>query len=151
MHIINTTALISINETLIVQLVSFLIFLFVINRIMFRPLQQTMNDRDAYLERLGKEIAEIEEKIIAQSKEMDARQKAVREEAFAVSQKLEAAGQQQAAEIFSQTQNEIAALKAKEAKAIQAQIEAARRQLKDESKRLSLSIMEKVLDRRIAA
>ena len=35
MQIVSNVALISINETLVVQLISFLIFLFVINRIMF--------------------------------------------------------------------------------------------------------------------
>ena len=39
MQIISNIALISINETLVVQLISFLIFLFIINRIMFRPLR----------------------------------------------------------------------------------------------------------------
>ena len=45
MQIISNIALISINETLIVQLISFLIFLFVINRIMFRPLRKTVGPR----------------------------------------------------------------------------------------------------------
>ena len=45
MQIITNIALISINETLIVQLLSFLIFLFIINRVMIRPLRGVMSDR----------------------------------------------------------------------------------------------------------
>ena len=51
MHIVSNIALISINETLIIQLVSFLIFLFLINRIMFRPLSHVMVERENHLTR----------------------------------------------------------------------------------------------------
>ena len=40
MEIVSKIALITINETLVIQLVSFLIFLFVINRMMFRPVSR---------------------------------------------------------------------------------------------------------------
>ena len=52
MHIISNIALISINETLFVQLLSFLIFLFIINRIMFRPLKRVMNVRVDYIDQI---------------------------------------------------------------------------------------------------
>ena len=39
MQIVSVEALLSINETLIFQLLSFLIFLFIIKRMMFRPLR----------------------------------------------------------------------------------------------------------------
>jgi len=45
MQIVSNVALISINETMVVQLISFLIFLFVINRVMFRPLRESMHER----------------------------------------------------------------------------------------------------------
>lgn len=52
MHIISNIALITINEMLLVQLISFLIFLFNINRLMFRPLQDVMRERDGYINQL---------------------------------------------------------------------------------------------------
>ena len=56
MEIINTIALISINETLIVQLLSFLVFLFLINRVMIRPLRSVIDEREDFVTRVRKEI-----------------------------------------------------------------------------------------------
>ena len=63
MEIISNIALISINETLIVQVVGFLVFLFVINRIMFRPLQSVMSDREIHIERVKRDIVEAQEDV----------------------------------------------------------------------------------------
>ena len=56
MQIISNVALISINETLIIQVISFLIFLFIINRIMFRPLRNVMNDRKSHISKIQQDI-----------------------------------------------------------------------------------------------
>ena len=56
MEIVSNIALISINETLVIQLVSFLLFVFIINRVMFRPLRSAMAERERYLARLNDEI-----------------------------------------------------------------------------------------------
>ena len=58
MHIINNIALITINETLFIQLISFLIFLFLINRIMFRPLREVMNQREEHINDIAGSIEE---------------------------------------------------------------------------------------------
>lgn len=58
MQIISNIALISINETLVVQLISFLIFLFIINRIMFRPLRQVMIERENHMEKINLDIVD---------------------------------------------------------------------------------------------
>jgi F-type H+-transporting ATPase subunit b len=52
MEIISNIALITINATLFHQLVAFLIFLFIINRIMFRPLRSVMAERDDMIEKI---------------------------------------------------------------------------------------------------
>jgi len=56
MEIVTQTELVSINATMIIQVLSFLIFLFLIQRIMFRPLRDTMESRSADLKRLQKDI-----------------------------------------------------------------------------------------------
>jgi len=54
MEIISNIALISINETVVVQMLSFLVFMFILNRIMIRPLRSSANDREIYIEKLVK-------------------------------------------------------------------------------------------------
>ncbi|OQY06422.1 MAG: hypothetical protein B6I22_05580 [Desulfobacteraceae bacterium 4572_123] len=67
MQIISNIALISINETLFIQLISFLIFLFIINRIMFRPLRRIIIERENHIEKINLDIIDAEkfmEKVI---------------------------------------------------------------------------------------
>ena len=63
MQIVSNIALISINETMVVQLISFLIFLFVINRVMFRPLRNTMQEREHDIEGIRVDIRDAEKKL----------------------------------------------------------------------------------------
>ena len=85
MQIVSNIALITINETLIVQLVSFLLFLFIINRIMFRPLRKVMTERSTYIETLQREIADQQNELKKISKKIkDSEQKVLHEAHVAV-------------------------------------------------------------------
>jgi F-type H+-transporting ATPase subunit b len=151
MEIISTVALISINETLIFQVISFLIFLFIINRILFRPLRQTMADRETYIENIQKGIIDAQNQIKDLNKQIQKQEKAVRNEAFEQEANLEAAGNQQAEEILASVRKEVNASKEQARINIDAQISAARKHIQKESEDLAKTIMEKVLQRRLKA
>lgn len=150
MQIISNTALISINETLIVQLISFLIFLFIINRVMFRPLQSSMAERNIYVTDLTQEISKNESEISQILKELQSRETAVRQEANTLQAAIEEEGAREADGIFDRTQQEISDLMKKTDDDIREKIEAAKRHVADEAETLALSVMEKLLDRRMA-
>ncbi|MEZ4552030.1 MAG: ATP synthase F0 subunit B [Desulfobacterales bacterium] len=150
MHIVSNIALISINETLIIQLVSFLIFLFLINRIMFRPLSHVMVEREnhlneisAHIEKSETELAEINEQVRIQ--EMTAIDTANQEK-----KKLEEDGATQANDILEKSREEITAIRQESQQFIDRQIAKARQDIQTESEKLAVMIMEKVLDRRLA-
>ena len=147
MQIISTIALISINETLILQVISFLIFLFIINRIMFRPLRSVMNERETYITNIQKDIHDAENQFADLNKQIRKQEKAIRNEAFEQKEKLEAAGNRQAAEIFASVRKEINALKEKTRKEMDAQISAARQHVQREAEDLSKKVIETVLAR----
>ncbi len=151
MQIVSNVALISINETLVVQLVSFLIFLFIINRIMFRPLRSTMAERAFYIEEMKSDIdgaAKNYEKSLVEIKEQET---AVKQAAFKISKEHEDTGTQEAKKIFESARSEIAAEKQKTEAEVAAQIAEARKDIKAESETLAVTIMEKILDRRLAS
>jgi len=148
MEIISSIALISINETLIVQVISFLIFLFIINRIMFRPLRNVMADRDIYIERVTLDIDQAQKKIETMSSQIQEQEAEVRKEAFELKKQREEIGNQQAKEIFAAVRQEIADTSAKVQKDIDIKISVARQSLEKESEVLATSIIEKILDRR---
>jgi len=147
MEIISTVALININETLIFQVISFLIFLFIINRIMFRPLRKVMNERETYIETVQKDIAAAEIQFEDLTNQIQAQENDVRDEAFTQKEQLEAAGSQQAAEIMASTRKEINALRAEAQKEVDARISAARKHVQKESEDLARHIIERVLYR----
>jgi len=151
MQIISNIALISINETLIVQVISFLIFLFIINRIMFRPLRSIVAERQSHIEHLRQDIVAAGKKFESLINQMEEQEASVKMEAFMQKKKLEEAGNRQADEIFVSTRKAITAEKNKALMEVDAQVLEAKKYIKRESETLAQSIIEKVLDRRVKA
>lgn len=149
MQIIENIALISINETLFVQLISFLIFMFIINRIMFRPLRDTMIERDIYVAGIKHDIVEAENELDKINSQLKSQESSTRKEANELRKELENMGNQKAAEMFASVREEISGLKDETEKEVEAMIAEARKYFKDESEILATSIMEKLLDRRL--
>ncbi len=151
MQIISNIALISINETLIVQVISFLIFLFIINRVMFRPLRSIVAERQSHIEHLRQDIVAAGKKFESLINQMEEQEAGVKMEAFMQKKKLEETGNRQADEIFVSTRKAITAEKNKALMEVDAQVLEAKKYIKKESETLARSIIEKVLDRRVKA
>lgn len=147
MQIISNVALISINETLIVEVISFLIFLFIINRIMFRPLRNVINERKSHIDKIQQDIVKAQSEYETLTDQIEAQEIKVRNEAFKQKRQLEASGMQQAADIIDATRKEIDASKADAKKAVDDQIVTARKQVQKEAEGLADKIMAKVLFR----
>jgi F-type H+-transporting ATPase subunit b len=151
MEIISNIALITINATLFHQLIAFLIFLFVINRIMFRPLRSVMAERKGVIEKIKLDTTNAGNTLERLNEELKEREIRVRKEAMRVQLELEEKGNQQSAEILKSTLQEIELLKNKNEASVKAQILEARKHLQKESETLALNIMEKLLGRRLAS
>ena len=149
MHIISNIALITINETLFVQLLSFLIFLFIINRIMFRPLQNVMNERVNYIDKIKMDTVDAVKELEDLTKKLKKQESDVRAQAFELRRELEESGSAKSAEIFASTREEINAIKEKAEADVNVQISEAKKHLQKESEALAINIMEKLLDRRL--
>lgn len=150
MEIISNIALISINETLFVQLLSFLIFLFLINRIMFRPLGNVMSERTAYMEGLKQSVIDADQEVIRLTDELTAKEAAARHDALAHKSRLETEAADEADAIYAAARKEIHQLKDETEQEVQAQIAQARAYLQSESEALAAGIMEKILNRRLS-
>ena len=151
MEIVSNIALISINETLIFQLVSFLVFMFVIDRLMVRPLRSVMDERENHVEKVRHDIADADAELERLTREIEAEESSVKKAAFEMKARLEEAGAREAADIFSVTRKEIGALREQNQKAVKAELADARRSVQAEAEALAVNIMEKILNRRLAA
>ena len=150
MQIVSNIALISINETMIVQVISFVIFLFIINRIMFQPLLKTRGDRDQYLNQIAQDIVQAKEDVEQYTFELEERRNTIRSEAFEINKELEAVGNQEATDIVDAAVKEVSTIREDTTQKLEAQIAEARKQVQKESEPLAIQIMEKILDRRIS-
>ncbi len=149
MQIVSVEALLSINETLIVQLISFLIFLVIIKRVMFRPLRGIIKERGEHVHKIKDDISEAENEYQKLLDRIKAQKSAVKTEAFAIREKLEKAGNAEAAAIIESTQMEILDLKKKVGRELDDQISEVKAYIKKESEVVAAAIMEKILDRRL--
>ncbi len=150
MQIISNIALISINETLVVQLISFLIFLFIINRVMIRPLRETMTERDDYVQKIQKDTINAHrrvDQIVAASRQEE---QEIRQTALNVVSQMENLGNQEANGIINAAREDIAAQKRQTQKEIEQELAQAMTRVQAEAQALSLAIMEKVLNRKVA-
>jgi len=147
MEIISTIALITINETMIVQAISFLIFMFILNRIMIAPLRATITDRSQYMEQARMDVIAAKQKIADLTDQISNQENAVKNEAFDLCRELEMAGSKTATDIISKTRQTISAEREKASREIEAQITAARKSIQAEAEILTTSVMEKILSR----
>lgn len=150
MQIVSNVALISINETLLFQLISFLIFLFIINRVMFRPLRETMRERENYVKKVNQDILDAKEALESIIEQTKIEEDAVRYAAFKVSETLEKSGNKEAGDIMDAARSEIAVLSEQSRKAVDIQLANVRKSLGNEAETLALMVMEKILERKVA-
>jgi F-type H+-transporting ATPase subunit b len=149
MEIVTQSELVSINATLLVQAASFLIFLFLIERVMFRPLWRTVQDRRGYLHRMEGDVKAQERKLAEMTEKLEKEEAALKDAAFQESEKLESSGKQEARSMMRQVRAEMTARQKKDSAEIQRRVEVLQQQLADEVEPLVANIIAKVLDRRL--
>jgi len=150
MQIISNIALISINETLVVQLISFLIFLFIINRVMIRPLRATMAERDNYIQMVREDILDSKKELEEIIDESHQEEKEIRQAALQITAEMESLGNNEAQDIMGVARKEIAAVKKQTQDEIERLLAEAMTSVQKEAETLSVSIMEKILDRKVS-
>ena len=143
--------MISINATMLIQVINFLILVFILNRLMLRPILKLIQDRSKHIEKIGNEIKEIVQKsheLVAEyaSTENEARKNAMEERAML---KMDAVTK--ADDIFSGAKNDILSIRKDVDSEIRMKIEKIRPSLKKEAEDLVDVIIEKIVGRRIAA
>ena len=149
MEIISAVELISINETFFVQLISFLIFLFLLNRLMVRPLISIMEQRREYLEDVKNDIEKAKSDLHNLHREIDVQRAKVVKAANAVVRKLEEEADHRANELIGSAQAQVVQLRHDTEERVRQQVKAIRGTLSGEVEALTTLIMEKVLHRRL--
>ena len=149
MQIVENVELISINATLFFQLISFLIFLFLINRIMLRPLRQQAGDRKIHLDEISQDITTAQTTCDDLNRQMKIQENEVRQTASAVRDEMEASGKKTAEALIAKTREEINGLRSQANRENETRIAAVRKELNVEAEAIAHQMMYSLLGRRI--
>lgn len=102
--------LLSIDGTLVVQLVNFVIFLVILNAIFLRPVGRAIAARRAYIDKVGADIAQFEYDLKNLRHAAEDRRAAARRRADAIVGEARAAAQAEAASIINDHQMQASAI-----------------------------------------
>ena len=149
MQIISNIALISINETLVIQLISFLVFLFIINRVMIQPLRSVVQERENHIQNIQEDAKEAEKEIERLMKRLKKQEADVIREAHSVREQIEGSGKQEADGIVNTTLQEVEKLTQENRLKVAALVTDARKSIQKEAESLAVGMMEKLLERRL--
>jgi len=149
MQIVEAVALISINETLIFQIISFLAFLWIFNRVMIRPLRSVSKDRSHYILGIQTDVADSREQVEGLFNKIKIQEREARQAAQILRRELEEAANSEAAEALSATREKVARIRQQAQQSLLQRILDERQNVEAEAETLSIALMEKILSRRL--
>jgi len=141
--------MIEINVTLFIQMANFLIFLFVMNFVLYRPIRRIVAERKKLVSDKQEQIESLEAQAKSALLEYDKKLQDSRNAGFQKIQELKAAGHDQEKDVLLRI-SEQAAAKVQEMRArIQREIAITRMELKHEVRLFSVDLAQKILGRKI--
>lgn len=143
--------MISINATLVVQIIHFLILVFILNRLMIQPILKKIEDRKEYIEKTKGEINDLELETEQLKKKFISEQVNARKNAFLLRDELRSQAVGQTEEYLRGSQEKAASLRADADSHAEKEIEKTQPLLPGEAATLAEEIIERVIGRRIAA
>jgi len=142
--------MISINATVFVQIIHFLILVLILHLILFRPILKLMGERINHIDKIEKETLDIESKTEQLVNDRVLFEKKARIEAGEERSSFQKEGNEISEKIFQDTREEIAAIRDEVDRDVARQIEEARKFLQREATLLADELTEKVVGRRIS-
>jgi F-type H+-transporting ATPase subunit b len=143
--------MISINATLLIQLIHFLLLLFIMNRLMLQPLLKVIREREAYTENTKSEIKDIEVKIGQLKEQFIAKENGARKDAAQERTDIMSVGMNEADGFLNKSREEVSSIRQQAEKEVEAEVSKTQPLLADQASSLVSGIMEKIIGRRIEA
>jgi F-type H+-transporting ATPase subunit b len=142
--------MVEINLTIIIQVVQFLILVYILNRLLFKPTSQTMEERHSKIEAWEEKTRTLQEraraKIASYEKELaKARAKAL-EEQKQMSIELSQQEEEKLQAVFDEAAQMVASTK----HAVKEETERLRQELRQQAQEMSQMLAEKVLGRKMS-
>ena len=137
------------DYTLFIQIVTFLALIYILNFLLFKPILNIIDRRKKQLEELENEIKLFNDSVDKRAAEYDEKLKQAKTNASELKKEIIKNGDDQAKGIIDIVRGEIPLMTQEFQKNMGKEIQAARKILHNQSRKLSLEIAEKVLGRRV--
>lgn len=147
MEIVQKTALITVNATLVFELISFLILVFILHRLMLKPLRATMQQREDYLDQMEKDVETGEVKLLALEDKLSAKKKEFFLESSNLRKQLMEEAASAGTHIIAEARAKVTQELHEATKASHAEADRIRSEFDQLAETLSQDIIAKVLDR----
>jgi F-type H+-transporting ATPase subunit b len=135
--------------TLIIQMVNFLILLFVLNLILFRPIRNIIKKRNQIIQNFNSEITSLTDEAQDSMERFEQKVVEAKKEGMSRVQDMKGEGEQAEAELIAVTNEEVQAKIQEARQKVASDIEEARTQLQAQVQAFSVAVTEKVLGRSI--
>jgi len=141
--------MVNIDSTLFIQLVLFLLLIWILNQVLYKPLLRIMDRRKEILDKAQEEVKNVQETIDRRVAEYEEKIRAAKMEAMGQKGDLAKEGAEAAKAITDKAKAEIAVMMGEFQAKLEKELAAAREVLRNQSIRISSEIAEKVLGRSI--
>lgn len=141
--------MISLNATMAVQLILFLILLYVLNKMMIQPLHKLVLEREEHLAARKGELASAHESLKQVAADYKDRLRRAEMEARAAHAEVHRVASDDAQEILMDAQHQVTDLRHKVRDRVAQELDKARKDLKKQAETLSFDISQKVIGRRV--
>jgi F-type H+-transporting ATPase subunit b len=140
--------MLTIDFSVIIQVVNFLVLLFLLNVVLYRPIRRILKRRNDEIEGLTHSAAELEEKSLVQSRGLEESNASVRKEGFREKESLRSEAMEAEKKMYHDATT-VAGGKMEEArKRMVARVQEIRKELEKEMGTFSGELAEKILGRR---
>ena len=92
--------MISINATLVVQLINFLVLIWILNRLLFRPIFRIMQDRQDTVDKAKVRFRTLKDEVESKSQTIEAELRKARAQASETGQQIKSEASAQAKELI---------------------------------------------------
>ena len=142
--------MVEINLTIVIQVVQFLILVFILNRILFKPISRAIEERDGRIDAWEEKTRTLQEtvrtKIESYEKELVEVKARVQEEQEQISNELKEREEEKVGAVFEEAAQIVASTK----QTLQEETERLRQELRRQAEEMAQMVTEKVLGRKVS-
>ena len=141
--------MVSIDSTMWIQMANFIILIFVLNAILFKPILRVIERRKEYLHDLDEDVNSLNQSVDEKMADYEEKLRQARMGAMSEKNEIQQKASEEGKSILDDARSEISQIFDDFKEKVDKEMTGARKVLKDQAEKISVEISEKVLGRSI--